>query len=115
MPIPLRIMDRSRLLPESLAEHIRERTEKFAHFFERVKSCRVTVDGPGQHRLRERLRVRISLLVPGSEIAINRQGGEDLPRAIRAAFDAADRRLEEYVRISRESLKGAKRRPKREI
>jgi ribosome-associated translation inhibitor RaiA len=115
MPIPLRIMDRSRLLPESLAEHIRERTEKLSHFYGGVKGCRVTVDGPGQHQLRDRVRVRISLLVPGSEIAINRQGGDDLPMAIRAAFDAADRRLEEYVRITRQSVKGAKRRPKRAL
>jgi ribosome-associated translation inhibitor RaiA len=115
MAIPLKLMDRGRLLPEGLAEHIRERTQKLAHFYGRVKECRVTVDGPGEHRLRDRIRVRISLLVPGSEIAINRQGGEDLPMAIRAAFDAADRRLEEYVRISRQSQKGAKRRPKREL
>lgn len=115
MPILLKLMDRGRLLPEALAEHIRERTEKLSHFYSRVKECRVTVDGPGQHQLRDRVRVRISLKVPGSEIAINRQGGEDLPMAIRAAFDAADRRLEEYVRISRESMKGAKRRPKRAL
>lgn len=110
MPIPLKLMDRGRLLPEALAEHIRERTRKLAHVFGRVKECRVTVDGPGQHRLRDRVRVRIYLTVPGSEIAVTRQGGQDLPIAIRAAFDAADRRLEEYVRLSRQTLKGAKRR-----
>jgi ribosome-associated translation inhibitor RaiA len=115
MPIPLKLMDRDRLLPESLAEHIRERTQKLAHFFDGVKGCRVTVDGPGQHPLRDRVRVRISLLVPGSEIAIDRQGGEDFPTAIRVAFDAADRRLEDYVRIRRQSLKGAKRRSKKAV
>ena len=113
MTIPLKLLDRGRLLPESLAEHIRDRTEKFAHHYGGVKECRVTVDGPGQHPLRDRVRVRISLLVPGSEIAINRKGGEDFPAAVRASFDAADRCLEDYVRTRRQSLKGAKRRAKK--
>ena len=113
MPIPLKLIDRGRLLSESLAEHIRERTQKLEHFFGRVKRCRVTVDGPGLHPLRDRIRVRIHLVVPDSEVAITRQGGDDLPIAICAAFDAADRRLEDYVRLTRQSLMGAKRRAKR--
>jgi ribosome-associated translation inhibitor RaiA len=113
MPIPLKLVDRGRLLSASLAEHVRERTEKLGHFYGRVMRCRVTVDGPGQHPLHGRVRVRISLTVPGSEIAINRQTGEDLPIAIRQAFDAADHRLEDYVRLGMRSLKGSKRRPKR--
>lgn len=114
MPIPLRLMDRGKLLPASLANHIRERTQKLAQFCPRVKECRVVVDGPGQHQLRDRVRIRIHLTVPGSEIAVNRQGGPDLSMAIRAAFDAADRQLEDYVRLTRQSVKGAKRRPSRD-
>ena len=113
MTIPLKVVDRGRLLSEGLADHIRERTEKLGHFFGRVRRCRVTVDGPGQHPLRGRVRVRITLSLPDSEIAINRQTGADLPMAIRESFDAADQRLEDYVRRSRLSVKGAKRRPKR--
>ncbi len=109
MAIPLKLVDRGGLLTGRLAEHIRERTEKLSHFYDRVKECRVTVDGPGQHDLRGRIRVRIYLSLPGSEIAVNRQAAEDLPIAIRESFDAADRRLEEYVRGKRT----AKRRPKR--
>ena len=113
MPIPLKVVDRGRLLSESLAEHIRERTEKLGHFFGGVQQCRVTVDGPGQHDLRGRVRVRIYLTLPDSELAINRQTGADLPMAIRESFDAADQRLEDYVRISRQSVRSAKRRPNR--
>lgn len=115
MAIPLKVVDRGRLLSESLAEHIQERTQKLGHFFDRVKSCCVTVDGPGQHPLKGRIRVRISVSVPGSQIAINRQTGENLPMAIRESFDAADQRLEDYVRLSRQSVKTAKRRPKWEV
>jgi len=109
MAIPLKIVDRGGLLTGKLAEHVRERTPKLSHFYDRVKECRVAVDGPGQHDLRGRIRVRIYLSLPGSEIAVNRQAAEDLPIAIRASFDAADRRLEDYVRVQ----KTAKRRPRR--
>jgi len=113
MPIPLKLVDRGKLLSEDLAGHIRERTVKLGHFYESIRACRVTVDGPGQHPLPGRIRVRITLSVPGSEIAINRQTGADLPMAIRESFDAADQRLQDYVRLSRQSKKTARRRPKR--
>jgi|GEM_PF-1561652 len=113
MPIPLKLVDRGKLLTEGLAGHIRERADKLGHFFGKVQECRVTVDGPGQHPLRGRIRVRITVSVPGSEIAINRQTGADLPMAIRESFDAADQRLEDYVRLSRQAGKTAKRRLRR--
>jgi ribosome-associated translation inhibitor RaiA len=112
MTIPLKLVDQGRLLSAGLAEHIRERTQKLGHFFEGVQQCRVTVDGPWEHPRRGRVRVRVYLSVPGSEIAINRQTGADLPMAIREAFDAADQRLEDYVRASRRSWTSAKRRPR---
>ena len=112
MTIPLKVLDPRRLLSEALSEHIRDRTEKLAHFFSQIRSCRVTVDGPGDHPLQGRIRVRVSIRVPGVQIAINKQSGADLPMAIRESFDAADQRLEDHARITRESLKSAKRRPK---
>ena len=114
MPIPLKVVDRAELLTRQLLEHVRERSEKLSHFFNRVEQCRVTVDGPGQHALRGRVRVRIYLSVPGSEIAINRLAAEDLPIAIRKSFDAADRRLEDYVRSERKSLKKGRTRSRRD-
>jgi hypothetical protein len=97
-----------------LAQHVRERTQKLSHFYGRVKRCRVTVDGPGQHDLGGRVRVRIYRTLPGSEIAINRQAGEDLPIAIRESFDAVDRRLEDYVRLQKQSSRNASRRPNKD-
>ena len=113
MAIRLKVVDRAELLTGKLMEHIRERSEKLSHFCNRVTQCRVTVDGPGQHALRGRIRVRIYLSVPGSEIAINRLAAEDLPIAIRKSFDAADRRLEDHVRSEKRSLKKVRTRPKR--
>ncbi len=113
MAVPLKLMDRGKLLTEGLAGHIRERADKLQHFFREVRGCRVTVDGPGQHPLQGRIRIRITVSVPGSQIAINRQTGADLPMAIRESFDAADQRLEDYVRLSRQAGQNAKRRSKR--
>lgn len=110
MAIPLKLVDQGSLLSPRLAEHVDERTQKLGHFYDGVRDCRVTVDGPGQHPRQGRIRVRVYLSVPGSEIAINHRTGEDLPMAIRESFDAADQRLEDYVRLRRRSEQRAKRR-----
>ena len=113
MSIRLKVIDHGHLLNDRLSEHIKDRTEKFAHFFEGVKECRVTVDPPGPEVEKGRFRVRITISVPNSQIAINRQTGADLPMAIRESFDAADQRLEDYVRISRDAASRGSRRSKR--
>src|SRR2546421_13042634 len=113
MPIRLTVVDHAHLLNEGLAGHIKDRTEKFGHFFEGVKEGRVTVDAPRPEVERGRFRGRITLSVPNSRIAINRQTGADLPLAIRESFDAADQRLEDYVRISIDAAARGSRRPKR--
>src|SRR5437016_3332420 len=113
MPIRLKVVDHAHLLNENHAEHIKDRTEKFSHFFEGVKECRVTVDPPGPDVDKGRFRVRITLSVPNSQIAINRQTGVDLPTAIRESFDAADQRLEDYVRVSKDAASRGSRRSKR--
>lgn len=111
MAIRVKVVDQGHLLSPRLTEHIDERAQKLGHFFEGVQECRVRVDGPGQHPLRGRIRVRLYVSVPGSEIAINRQTGDDLPMAIRESFDAADQRLEDFVRRHQRNSKRAKLRP----
>lgn len=113
MATRLTVVDHAHLLNDHLAEHIKDRTEKFGHFFEGVKECRVTVDSPTPEAGKGRFRVRITLSVPNSKIAINRQTGADLPMAIRESFDAADQRLEDYVRISKDAASRGSRRSKR--
>lgn len=113
MAIRLKVVDHAHQLNESLAEHIKDRTEKFGHFFEGIKECRVTVDLPGPDVGKDRFRVRITLSVPDSQIAVNRQTGADLPMAIRESFDAADQRLEDYVRIRKDAAAKGSRRSKR--
>lgn len=109
----MKVIDPSHLLTDHLIEHIRDRTEKFGHFFERVKACRVTVDPPARDVAQGRFRVRITLTVPNSKIAVDRQTGADLLMAIRESFDAADQRLQDYVRLSKDAATRGSRRSKR--
>jgi ribosome-associated translation inhibitor RaiA len=79
---------------------IRERVARLTHFYDRIVSCRVTIDVP-QHRHRSDATsygVRIDLAVPGGEIAVTRQPREDLETALQRAFEAARRRLQDHAR-----------------
>ena len=71
------------------------------------------MDPPGSQVEKGRFQVRITISVPNSQIAIHRQTGADLPMAIRESFDAADQRLEDYVRISKDAASRGSRRSKR--
>ena len=113
LSIRLTLIDPAHLLSEGQAEHIKERTDKFGHFFDHIEACRVIVDPPGPDVAKGRFRIRIMLSVPNTRIAVNRQTGADLPMAIRESFDAADQRLEDYVRTSKDAASRGSRRSKR--
>ncbi|MBI4563860.1 MAG: HPF/RaiA family ribosome-associated protein [Planctomycetes bacterium] len=105
MQIPLKIVTREASLPDPMTDHIRERVDKLETFFSRILGCRVTVEGPGGHHRSGRYRVHIVVTVPGAELVINRKGHDDPEVAIHEAFDAADRKLEDYARRLRGEVK----------
>jgi ribosomal subunit interface protein len=80
-------------------------------FFDRITSCRVVVARPQHHRHHGDLfSVRVDLTVPGEEIVANRErrfdrAHEDVYVALRDAFDAARRQLEDHVRRLREGAR----------
>jgi cold shock CspA family protein/ribosome-associated translation inhibitor RaiA len=90
---------------------IRERAARLEHLFDRVTSCRVVVEARHHHHHKGNLYgVRIDLRVPGEEIFVGRAGPldhahEDVYVAIRDAFDAAARRLEDHARRFRGDVK----------
>jgi hypothetical protein len=49
--------------------------------------------------------VRIDLKVPGGEIAVDHQHDDDVAVAVREAFAAARRRLEDEIRLRRGEVK----------
>ncbi|WP_417669643.1 HPF/RaiA family ribosome-associated protein [Roseibium sp.] len=83
---------------------IRERIAKLEEFHDRITACRVTVEAP--HRSGQKgeiYKIGIDIQVPGGDIVVNREPGknhahEDVLVAIRDAFNAAQRQLEDHVR-----------------
>jgi ribosomal subunit interface protein len=112
MHIPLQITIRDVENSEALETHIRDKVKKLDEFFEHIMSCRVVVEVPHKHhRQGKQFNVRIDIGVPGSEIVVNHDRAEDVYVALRDAFDAAKRRLEDYARKLRGDVK--KHEPKR--
>jgi ribosomal subunit interface protein len=102
MQITIRDIDHS----EALEAHIRDKAKKLDEFFNHIMSCRVVVEMPHKHhRQGKQFNVRIDIGVPGSEIVVNRDHAEDVYVALRDAFDAAKRQLEEYARKIRGDIK----------
>ncbi len=111
MRLPLQITYRDMLPSEAVERVIRERAERLDQFCDRIMSCRVVVES--RHRRHHQgtlYHIRIDLTAPGDEIVVSREPAlhkshEDVYVAIRDAFDAARRRLEDYVRRHRRQLK----------
>ena len=106
MELPLQVTLRDVSPSEAVEGYIRERAAKLDAFYDRIMGCRVVVEAPVRHhRKGGPFKVRIDLTVPGDELVVNRQSDEDLYVAIRDAFDAMRRRLEDYARRQRGSVK----------
>jgi ribosomal subunit interface protein len=106
MKTPLQITFRDIERSDAIETHIREKAEKLEGFFEPIMSCRVVVEMPHQHKHQGKFfNVRIDIGVPGSEIVVNRDRHEDVYVALRDAFDAAKRQLEDYSRRLRRETK----------
>jgi ribosomal subunit interface protein len=115
MQIPLQITIRDMGTSEALETHIRDKVNKLEEFFNHIMSCRVVVEMPHKHHQQgKQFNVRIDIGVPGSEIVVNRDHAEDVYVALRDAFDAAKRQLEDYARKLHGNVKAhaPKNRPK---
>ncbi len=107
MQNPLQITIHNVDQSEALEAHIRAKAEKLDEFFQHIQSCRVVVEMHDRHHHQGRqFTVRIDLRVPPShEIVVDRNHHEDVYVALRDAFDAAKRQLEEYARVLRGDVK----------
>ncbi len=106
MQTPLQITIRDVEHSAALEAHIRDKANKLDKFYDRIMSCRVVVDMPHKHHHQGRqFNVRIDIGVPGDEIVIDRDHHEDVYVALRDAFDAAKRMLEDHARKIRSNVK----------
>ncbi len=111
MQVPLEITFRGVPHSDAVETRIREKTAKLEQFCDNIISCRVAVEAEHHHQHQGNLyKVRIDLSVPNKHIVVSRdhhdkQSHEDFYVALRDAFAAATRQLEEYVRIQRDQVK----------
>jgi ribosomal subunit interface protein len=111
MQLPLQITFRHMDTSEAVATRIRDRAQELERFSDRIMSCRVVVEcRHPRHQQGNLFQIRIDLKIPGREIAIGRDPAarhahEDVYVAIRDAFDAGRRLLEDHVRERRGEVK----------
>ena len=113
MQTPLQIVFHGISHSDALEAHIREKTEKLDSFHPHLMRCHVTVKQPHKHKHQgNRFNVRIALHVPGDIIVVNHDTHEDVYVALRDAFNAASRQLEDSIRRMRGDVKHHEGRPR---
>lgn len=103
MTKPLQVIFHGIDRSDAVEEHVRDKVAKLTRLHPQIASCRVTIELPHKHHHQGQLfDVRIELGVPGKDIAVNREpGNEDMYMALRDAFDAAKRQLDAAAREQR--------------
>jgi len=91
----------------SVEELVRRRVARLDRYCEDIESCHVWVAAPHGHHKQGRLyEVRLRIGVPDGVVVVRDQpADDDVHVAIRGAFDAARRQLEDHVRRRRGDVK----------
>jgi len=111
MQIPLQIRFRKLERSEAVQAAIRKRAEKLEQFADDIISCRVTIEAPHKHHHQGNLyHVTIDIRTPAGEVVVSQspdrhQAYEDAYVAIRDAFKAARRQLQDQQRVRRGEVK----------
>lgn len=107
MKLPLQVTFRDMAPRPSLESAIRLRAAKLERFVPELISCHVIVQASAnRHRQGHVYAVKVDVHVPGGEIfAGERQAHEEIGVAMREAFDAMTRCLEDYARKRRAQVK----------
>lgn len=94
-----------------IESRVREKAMELERFSDEITSCHVTVDAPHHHQRQGTIySVRLDIRVPDGDLVINKErrshhAHEDVYVAIRDAFDAATRQLEDRARRRRGKVK----------
>lgn len=111
MKIPTQITFRDLAHSDVVESKITEAAEKLDRMFAEIMSCRVVVDLTNRRRRRGNLyQIHIDVSVPGAELYVGREPGDrdahkDVFVAIRDAFNAMERQLQEYAKARRGEVK----------
>jgi len=106
MEIGLQITARDIEVTDAIRVDIEAKAEKLDKYYDRIMRCRVVLESPKRHQHDGKLyNVHIYLTVPGSELMVKRDLDKDLYVAIRDAFQAARRKLEDFASQQRLDVK----------
>lgn len=111
MQVPPEISFRDFEPSEELKARVEDEIARLERFHDRITSCRVVVGQPHRRRRSGNLyHVRIDVTVPGRELVVSRDPGDDEARrdpivAIEQAFAAIQRQLEDAAREMRGDTK----------
>jgi len=129
MKLPLQVTFRNMDRLERVEAYIRSQVAKLEVYYDRIMSCRVIVEVPHRHHHEGNLyHIRIDLTVPGGEVVVKREASlhateqridsekptkreeihsshKQIDLAIREAFEAARRQLQDYARRQRGDVK----------
>ena len=135
MKIPLQITFRNMLPSEAIENNVREKAAKLDSLYDGIMSCRIVIEAPHHHHHKGKAyQVSIDMIVPGGELVVNRApkrldaaktprpeelendlteshepskhgAHEDPYVAIRDAFNAAARKLQDHARRKRGKVK----------
>jgi ribosome-associated translation inhibitor RaiA len=94
---PPEIIVRKTELPSPLRTDIEDRIQRLCDAHPIILRCHVTIEGPGGHHRQGQFQLRIRITVPGRELEVSRQTGDQPEVAVREAFAAARRRVREKV------------------
>lgn len=105
MILPLQITFHEIDKSEALEVKIKEAAAKLDQFHESIIRCRVVVEALRRHRTGNPYRLRIDVSVPGKELVVDREPGdrkahEDVYVMVRDAFDAMERQLKDYKKMT---------------
>jgi cold shock CspA family protein/ribosome-associated translation inhibitor RaiA len=111
MQVPLRITFQDMPVSPAVEAQIRKRVEALEKLSPNIVSCRVAVESSAhRHRQGKMYHLHVELTVPGREIVVKRDppehhAHEDVLVAVRDAFDAVRRQLEDHARRVRVDTK----------
>lgn len=99
MQLPVQVTFRHVRHSDAVEAEVREKAAKISTFFPKLTSCRVVIDEEGIHKHHaRRFDVRVEFHVPGHALSITHGANADPMVAVREAFAAASRKLEEEHR-----------------
>jgi cold shock CspA family protein/ribosome-associated translation inhibitor RaiA len=96
---------------EALEADVRDHVAKLREFCDRLTSCHVVIERPHRHHRKGNVfQVRVRVHVPRRELVVDREPGENHAHAdpyvaVRDAFKAMRRQLEDYAREIRGDVK----------